>query len=578
MKQQHALVFALTVALAVSAAAQAAAMPTGVIPGARDLGIASPNANLSLTIVLPLRNKAMLDSVVEAQANPASPAYHRWLSPESLQAYFLPTPAAYARTIAALRADGFRIVRTTPNRTSIGVDVSVVVAQRMLTTRFDRFLQDGHLKEAAIGRMRLPANLASIAGIIGLDDFDLARRLEPLRHRRTVVSHARYGLDDGYGPPDERDALDLPVKFGYDGRGVTVAYIGNAWFSDTSDIGPYLSFFGIKRTGPATTFVNMKACPAPIYCASGINDALLDVEHIVSNAPGVTLRFYTIAVPALSDIYNAVERIVHDNKSDVALMDYVTCEDWIDEGGPLFDMQMELGSALGITFVTAAEGISTGVGGSRACDAGAGSASSPTPPWMQDPQPRVNWPANSTHVLAVGGADYAINAAGHRVMAPAADWFTGGGVSGLIAMPAYQKSIPGMIAGGRNVPDIVGPAAVNGLAPSIYDYALSTVIQEPSPWLGGANFSSPVIDIAPVVAAIAEIDEMHHGRMGAIAGTLYQTYRSSGYKSKAFLDIVSGCNGEAFDEGVGPYCAAAGYDQASGIGAIDAYLLGKVLK
>jgi subtilase family serine protease len=523
-------------------------------------------ATMPLTVVLSLRNKPMLDALVDAQSTPGSPEYHRWLSSDQLQRYFLPSTTQYARTLAILRADGFAIVRTSANRTSVGVRAPGTVVERFLGW-------------TAASQAQPPVAWDNVAGVLGFHDSKvraLAHRALPVR-RATKQSSPRYGLDGGYGPEDERHALDLPVEHGYDGRGITVALIDDATFSDTLDVEPYLSYFGIERTGPPTTFVHPKACEvANNDCLYGINNALLDIEHIVSNAPGVALRLYEISNAQLDDIYDAVEAVVDDNKNDIALMDYSECENWTGESGKLIDTEMELGAARGITFVTIAQGISYDVGGSRACDAVGASV----PPWMEDPTPRVNWPADSIHALAIGGADYSLERDGHRVAKPATDWFSGGGVSDYFSMPTYQKGVRGMIAGGRNVPDLVGLAAMNGLNPSIYDHTLTTLVQEPSPWLGGTAFSGPVINEAPLVAGIAEIDQMHGGRMGLIADALYDAYRRYGYNAKtgAFFDVLNGCNGEAFNETLGPYCATRGYDQASGIGAIDAYLLGKVLK
>ena len=95
---------ACTFAFGLSAAA-AATVPTetGTLTGVRDLGRAPASVTVRIAVVLNYHNEAELDRLTEAQADPDSPLYHRFLTPSQFAAYFSATPTEYGRVIAALQ-------------------------------------------------------------------------------------------------------------------------------------------------------------------------------------------------------------------------------------------------------------------------------------------------------------------------------------------------------------------------------------------------------------------------------------------------------------------------------------------
>jgi subtilase family serine protease len=177
-------------------------------------------------------------------------------------------------------------------------------------------------------------------------------------------------------------------------------------------------------------------------------------------------------------------------------------------------------------------------------------------------------PSSDENVLAVSGSSAIENADGSLV-AQSAFPQSGGGVSLLFPVKAWQRSIPGVNLAGRNTPDIVLTTEVNGAGPSAYTAMIVQDYYYPPAWDGGQD----VVDNASAAGLLAGIQEMVGHRLGAFNQTLYELFAKTGYGT-AFKDITVGCNG--FLNGKA-FCAKAGYDLTSGVGTIDAYQVGKLL-
>jgi pseudomonalisin len=109
----------------------------------------------------------------------------------------------------------------------------------------------------------------------------------------------------------------------------------------------------------------------------------------------------------------------------------------------------------------------------------------------------------------------------------------------------YQQGITGVVASGRNQPDISLAADPNN----------GTSLYFNGNWLaiGGTSWASPIF-----TAYLTEVAQMHGTRAGFVNPSLYNAYTQTGYS--LYHDITSGNN-------LG-YWARAGFDQASGIGSI----------
>ncbi len=346
-----------------------------------------------------------------------------------------------------------------------------------------------------------------------------------------------FGPDGGYGPQILVDAYDLPAKDGHTGTGRASGVDMSGDFLE-SDLAAYLSYFGVSRTGPPTTRIAVDG-GAPPFPGGAADEATLDVETLVSLAPGTALYIYEL--PNLQDgpVIDAFNQIVSDNLVDTMNSSYGDCEREGRGMAKAFEAIETQGAAEGITFHSSA-------GDSGIYQSGCKNRS-------------VGQPSSTPHNVSVGGTRLGVNATTGQETSEVG-WSdpgggaTGGGVSVLFKVPPYQSSVPNIISSGRNVPDVAFDASSATGVDLYFNGSFSGLTD------GGTSLSSPIFG-----AALTEINQLQGSRSGYFNVTLYSTWLTSGYgrrSTRYFRDITQGS--------IPPYYAQTGYDQMTGIGAMQA--------
>jgi kumamolisin len=511
------------------------AAPTRLSADLHDLGRANPATPMTVTLMLGYRHPDELEALVEAQADPSSPAYRHFLTRSQFDAYFSPTAADYARAEAALGAGGFRITAATPNRLMIHAAATVGTVERFFSTRMERVRQsDGSVRLVNAAAATAPAGLRGLAvGVAGLDGVtrmhtDLERGPHGGMNPNLNYPGVLFGPDGGYGPVAYSKAYGMPVDQ-TTGKGESVGVVIDADYLD-SDLKTFLKYFGIARTGPRTTRVLVDGGPPPgITPDSG--ETSLDVETIVGIAPAVTLYVYEF--PSFSDdqfILDAYERVVTDDQVGPVNSSFGGCEQPDSSLSQMADAIALQGSALGITFHA-----SSGDGGAYACSSVGVSA-----------------PASNPHFVAVGGTSLYLNPTSEKLEHEFAWSGSGGGVSTIFPEPKYQSKITTAIKSGRNVPDVA------------FDADPSTG----SSWYVGGAFVGPVggTSLASPIfgAGLALANSLNGSHTGFVNPAIYKLFLTEGNSSGGkvlFRDITDGSNGF--------YSAGPGYDDVTGLGALN---------
>lgn len=543
----------LTCALGVACATTGAAAPIRIGAGThafvRDLGPAPAWVSVRIAVVLRYHHDAELERLIEAQADPSSPIYHHFLSAAQFARYFAPAPAEYARVVATLRRGGFRITHAFPNRTVVDAAAPAPVAARFFGTDIHRVIspEAGVTYENVRPGLVPPAIGDLVVTVVGLDAATrlrptfafappLARRARP--HHFGAPGKRIFGPDGGYGPRVFVNAYDLPAQNGDTGMGRASGVATDNDFLD-SDLAAYLSYFGVARTGPATTRVLVDGGPP-----SGLGDdsveTTLDVETIVSIAPGTALYVYEAPYDEPTnanfiDIYNTV---VSDDAVDTLNSSYIYCETAMEQQFPGYPQAVDhverQGGAEGITF-----------------HAGSGD-SGPHSPGCYSSAYSVGVSSSTTHDVAIGGTTLDVDDRGRETSEVA--WSdTGGGVSVIFGLPSYQSKVSGAIQTGRNVPDLAFDADPDTGESFYYDGEWDGPI-------GGTSLAGPIFG-----AALTEVDQLENSRAGYFDVTLYKKWLEKGYgneKKPYFRDITQGS--------IGPWGATPGFDQVSGIGSMQA--------
>ena len=248
-----------------------------------------------------------------------------------------------------------------------------------------------------------------------------------------------------------------------------------------------------------------------------------------SVAPGATIVVY-FAPNTNRGFANAVLAAVHDTqrKPSIISISWGTAEErWPLGARRLMNQSLQAAAAMGVSVFVAAgdSGSSDGVPGRRA---------------------HVDFPASSPFAVGCGGTHLRGTGgqiANETVWNDPGDGATGGGVSALFAVPAYQASINPTSANstghGRGVPDVAGDASPLTGYNVLVDGAAGPI--------GGTSA------VAPLWAAlVARIQQQIGYSVAPILPALYAT-------PQAFHDITVGSNGA--------YSAKRGWDACTGLGS-----------
>jgi subtilase family serine protease len=485
--------------------------------------------------MLAYRHSGELARLVEAQADPSSPAYRHFLTRSQFDAYFSPAAADYARAAATLRAGGFRIVGAPANRLLVRAAGRVGDVERFFGTHIDVVAQTGHGERLVnVLPAKMPQSLRGLAaGAVGLDGLVHMRPANERGPRGGMTPAGAhlgilFGPDGGYGPLAYAEAYGFPTSFVTSGLGEGAGVVIDADFLDT-DLASFLSYFKITRTGPPTTRVLVDGGPPSGLTPDSV-ETTLDVETITGLAPGVSLYVYEI--PSLDDqsIIDGYNQVVSDHLVGGVNSSFGGCETE-DTTLPALSNEIALqGAAVGITFHA-----SSGDGGAFSC-----------------PAVGVSSPASDPYFVAVGGTSLYENPTTAKVVHEFAWSGSGGGFSSLFGMPGYQTGVKNAIPGGRNVPDVAFDADPDTGA----SFYFSGLFEGP---IGGTSLASPIFG-----AGLALANALTGDHAGFVNPRIYMLYKHDGTSHDGkmlFRDITFGSNGY--------FSAEKGYDDVTGLGALN---------
>jgi hypothetical protein len=307
------------------------------------------------------------------------------------------------------------------------------------------------------------------------------------------------------------------TALGYpDGTGQTIGLVEFDTFnaSDVSDFINYINLLG----GNAGQISNLSVKPVNGGVStpgSGEGEVLLDIDEVMSIAPGAKVAVYDAPFNGQAGSYTAVFNAMINDGVTVISNSWASCED-----------QVTLAEAQGIDSVlqtAAASGISvfngTGDNGTKCLD---GSANT------------VSVPADSPNAVAVGGTSLTVGA-GHTYGSET--WWDGSqaipatgqggyGVSKFFSIPTFQNGLNS--TGMRSVPDVAASAdpASNGFAICQADEGGC-----PSGYLNGGTSRS-----TPEWAAFAALLNQSLGtKLGALNPLIYPFAKTSAFHSAASM-------------------------------------------
>ena len=393
--------------------------------------------------------------------------------------------------------------------------------------------EDGQRYHGRTGALAVPHALhGMIESVLGLDGRPVAHT-RIIRPRQTQpASFAPNRLGALYGFPT-----------GVTGQGVTIALIelgGGFRAADTTQ-----AFQAMGLTPPRVVAVSVDG---GINDQSGSNadgEVALDIQVAGGVAPGAEIAVY-FAPNTDAGFADAISQAAHDttNKPSVISISWGGAESsWQTQAVTTMNSVLQEASSMGISVYVAS-------GDNLATDG------------VSDGQAHVDFPASSPYAIGCGGTHISVSgtAISGEVVWNDATSGTGGGISDLFPVPAFQASVtlpPSANAGrqGRGVPDVAGNAAPSS--------GYSVVVDGQGETVGGTSA------VAPLWAGLtALINQRATTPVGFLPDFLYAHIAAN---SALTTQITQGSNKPQGSQ-IG-YDAGPGWNACTGLGRPDGQAL-----
>jgi hypothetical protein len=482
----------------------------------------------SMLFAFRLQNEYELEQLLEAQQDPASPSYHKWLTPEEFGNRFGVSEETYARAVQWLERQGFSNIQTSPNRLSIYFDGYALLVEKAFGVQMDIYEYQGKQYHSNDREAQIPSEYKDVILGLFLDDFP------------TVAPLYRNGNYASMSPQDMRIAYNLTPVYnrGVTGSGQNIAIVARSDFN-LSDVELFQSTFGLATNDPHKVFVGAN----PGNLGGGEEkEVLLDTEWAGAIAPNAVIQ---VVISPSMDITQSINYIV-DSLSSTHVMS-------ISFGlGESVVSSATLSNVMNLFSQAAAEGQTVLVAsGDQGAQQSAGSSLTTGAD--------VNYLCSSSNVICVGGTNLNNNwDSSYNYIAYAGEtaWSgSGGGKSSFVSKPSFQYG-PGVPTDGwRDVPDVAVLAGSPG----------AWIIAEGSfSGFGGTSLSAPLW--AGLLGLVNQAGSANG--VGNANPRIYELgrnqYQSGG--SAVFNDITSGSNSTGTVTG---FSAGTAYDQVTGWGSFN---------
>jgi len=527
--------------------------------------------NVILGLKLSPAQQSDLEQFVASQQDPASPDYHRWLTPDQFATRFGASQSDIDQTTAWLRSQGLAVEAVSSVRNWVAFSGTAERMGSALHTEFHRYVSGGETHFANAIEPSVPEALAPlVSGLLGLHDYH-PRRVQPRMSQSAAAS------PDGSHVPAPADLAAIydfqkMYDLGIDGTGQSIAIAG-ASNVHSSDIALFRKQFKL----PAANLTTKTFGPAPPADSGAEQEADLDVEWA-----GAVARNANIILVYSNDAFQSLIYAIDQNLAPVASMSFGDCERYDVSDALLFQNIMQQANAQGMTVIIAA-----GDGGAVSCDL-----------WFTNPVaangPAVAFPASIPEVTAIGGSQFSDGSGNYWRATPDAN-----GALALSYIPEAvwnETAFDGAIAAGGGGPSAVfpkpawqtGPGVPNDHARDLPDIALNASADHDGFLLcsgGTCGISGGTSAAAPMFAGMVALLNHYLSSKGVISqpglGNVNPVfYRMARNTPNAFHDITQGDNIVPCGAGtpgcvngqIG-YSAGTGYDLASGLGSLDVYNL-----
>jgi len=579
----------------------------------KDLGATPAAEPVTASLVLKVRNAALLEAFVALTQEPG-PAYHKFLSVQQFTDLFAPSSSDISTITRYLRGFGITVSEVYADRLVIHATGTVDAFNKAFDVDLHEFTARGSRFRRPRRAPRVPVLLRDL--LVSVGGFSTEAQYRPQSRRASALAATGLVTPPVVLPPEGAIATGVPGNYtvgdfanfynvnplydaAIDGTGTTIGIVTLADFIP-QDAYDYWTLIGLDVDQDRITQVHVDG-GGVLSGPAGSGETSLDVEQAGGIAPGAKLIVYD-APNTDAGFLDLFYKAASDNLVDTLSVSWGSSELLYFTEIVGVDRRPELQAFHQAFLELAAQGISTFA---AAGDNGAFDFNDA----FNDPVDNVLTvlsPASDPAITAAGGTTLPVTlSAGpgtpklvvsteqawgwdyieNYLVAVFGDAFehaefpggAGGGVSSLWGVPWYQRGTPGIrttepdqrvvledpVAGpidfldlpaqfaGRNLPDVSANAdPFSGyLVNSTTDGGLGG-------GSGGTSFVAPQFN--GVTALVAQAVG---GRIGLWNPMLYRFKRTLGARATPFVDITAGDNWF--------YAGAPGYDLGSGLGVLD---------
>jgi len=479
---------------------------------------------LELKLVLPLRDKEALDAFIQELADPSSPNYRKFLTPEEFKARFAASDEDVQKVVAFAKSNGMEVTEVTPNHMWVGAKASIAVIEKTFHVQMGYYQ---HWMESRT--FYAPDRAVSIDGLDvdleGIENLDNAKVIRPA-NLKTMAKNQVVSWATGSGPSglfignDFRAAYAPGVSLTGTGQVVGLFEFGGY---HRSNLAAYAQTAGISL--PNIVDVSIDGVNPAAASGADTGEQDLDGEMALSMAPGASIYYY-----CGNNADNIMNRMATDN-----IAKQMSCSfGWMPAGSAQSQILAQY-AAQGQTFFCAS-------GDSGAFD-------SANPCWA---------PGDDPGLTCVGGTSLTTNGRSGPWQSETAWVGSSGGISTNFAIPSYQQGLNmGSNHGSssmRNMPDVSAQA----------DTDIYFVFNNgQTGGVGGTSAASPLW--AGFCALINQQAVANgHATIGNFNQAIYALGKGASYTS-CLHDITTGNN----FNGSSPnnFSAVGGYDLVTGWGS-----------
>jgi pseudomonalisin len=536
-----------------------------------DAGSVAPNYRMErmlLTLLPDASQEEALNQFVDAQHAPESPYYHQWLTPEQFAERFGVSETDAAQVVGWLQGHGLEVEEVTAGRRSIIFSGTAAQVEAAFHTQIHTYKVEDKIHHANTNDPEIPSALAQVVGgVVSLHDF----HSEPLHaFARKPAPEFTSGGSHYLAPADFAAIYNLVPLYqqSINGNGQSIAIVGRSNIK-IADVRQFRTAFGLPANDPQ---IIVNGADPGIFSSGEETEADLDVEWSGAVARNATIKFVVSKSTNSSDgVDLSAQYIVNHNLAPVMSISFGLCEAWLGSSGNRFlNSLWQQAATQGITVI-----VSSGDNGAAGCDSpsaakatnGRGVNGLCSTPYSvcvggtefgDSSRPSLYWSLSNAPGTQASAVSYIPEVAWNESGPGAGLWSGGGGMSTVYAKPSWQTGTGIPADGKRDVPDVA-------LTSAGHDGYL--IYQEGGLYVvGGTSAASP--SFAGIMALVVQNTALRQGNANTAFYPLATKQRAGG--AAVFHDVTSGNNSVPGQSG---FNAATGYDQATGLGSIDALVL-----